>query len=186
MAGETDDTPANKRVPVSKRVRFEVFKRDKFTCQYCGAHPPNVLLHADHILAVANGGTNDFDNLITSCEPCNLGKGARFLNVVPETLAEKAARIAEAEEQLAGYSAVIQAKRERIEADAWEVVDALTGKETINRSEFQSIKTFINRLPTPKVVEAAEIARAKWPFQEKTRFKYFCGICWTTIKESGA
>jgi 5-methylcytosine-specific restriction endonuclease McrA len=173
-----------RRQPVSKRARFEVFKRDNFTCQYCGAHPPDVLLHADHIVAVANGGGGGLDNLITACQSCNLGKGAVPLNSTPETMAQKAARVAEAEEQLAGYSAVLRAKRERIEEDAWEVVHALTGGDSIHRAQFQSIKTFINRLPTPEVVEAAEIARAAKPFHESVRFKYFCGVCWSKIRES--
>ena len=59
------------RKGISKKTRFDVFKRDLFACQYCGAHPPGVLLHVDHIVAVASGGTNDKDNLVTACQPCN-------------------------------------------------------------------------------------------------------------------
>lgn len=33
-----------KRKPLSKRIRFEVFKRDSFTCQFCGRTPPEVIL----------------------------------------------------------------------------------------------------------------------------------------------
>lgn len=69
-----------KRKSLSKSVRFEVFKRDNFTCQYCGAAAPDVVLHVDHINPVAGGGENDIMNLITSCEPCNAGKGARELS----------------------------------------------------------------------------------------------------------
>lgn len=46
------------RKAISKKTRFDVFKRDGFTCQYCGAHPPEVVLHIDHIIAVAEGGTS--------------------------------------------------------------------------------------------------------------------------------
>ena len=69
-----------KRKTLSKKIRFEVFKRDKFTCQYCGKSAPNVILHIDHIKPVSKGGTNDIMNLITSCSECNLGKGARELS----------------------------------------------------------------------------------------------------------
>jgi hypothetical protein len=69
-----------KRIAIPKSVRFEVFKRDSFKCQYCGRSAPEVVLHVDHIEAVAKGGDNDITNLITSCEPCNLGKGARRLD----------------------------------------------------------------------------------------------------------
>lgn len=68
------------RKAIGKKTRFEVFKRDNFTCQYCGAQAPDVVLHVDHINPVAGGGDNDILNLVTSCEPCNLGKGARALS----------------------------------------------------------------------------------------------------------
>ena len=68
------------RKAISKRIRFEVFKRDSFTCQYCGAQAPDVVLHVDHINPVAGGGTNDILNLVTSCADCNAGKGARKLD----------------------------------------------------------------------------------------------------------
>ena len=67
------------RVPLSKKIRFEVFKRDSFTCQYCGKSAPGVILEVDHIVPVAEGGKNEIINLITSCRDCNRGKGARTL-----------------------------------------------------------------------------------------------------------
>lgn len=170
------------RKALSKRVRFEVFKRDAFTCQYCGAHPPSVILHVDHIHPVARGGENDADNLITACEACNLGKGARELSSAPESLADKASRIKEAEEQLAGYSAIMQSKRERIEDDIWAVVNVLTGDTEIRRDRYQSIKTFVERLGVHECFEAAEIARARMRSSRK-QFLYFCAICWRKIRE---
>lgn len=65
---------------VSKRVRFEVFKRDSFTCQYCGKSAPSVILELDHVNARANGGTDDILNLVTSCEDCNRGKSNKKLS----------------------------------------------------------------------------------------------------------
>lgn len=65
----------NERKGLTKKQRFEVFKRDGFTCQYCGRRPPDVVLVVDHINPVANGGDNDFLNLTTSCYECNAGKG---------------------------------------------------------------------------------------------------------------
>lgn len=67
------------RVAISKKARFEILKRDKFMCRYCGAKAPEVLLHIEHIQPVAKGGTNDLENLIAACESCNQGKGARLL-----------------------------------------------------------------------------------------------------------
>lgn len=70
----------SKRKPISKKLRFEVFKRDSFTCQYCGAKAPDVILHVDHIKPVSKDGDNDILNLVTSCINCNSGKGARTLS----------------------------------------------------------------------------------------------------------
>lgn len=74
------DESENRRQPIGKKVRFEVFKRDSFTCQYCGAKAPEAVLVIDHIKPVVEGGDNHIMNLITSCQPCNAGKGKRELN----------------------------------------------------------------------------------------------------------
>lgn len=64
---------------VSLRVRFEVFERDRFTCQYCGGKAPVVQLQLDHVVPVARGGSDKIGNLLTSCYDCNQGKRARPL-----------------------------------------------------------------------------------------------------------
>jgi len=71
---------APKRKSISKKLRFEVFKRDSFRCQYCGGTAPDVLLEIDHIKPVKEGGTNDITNLVTACKDCNSGKGARLID----------------------------------------------------------------------------------------------------------
>lgn len=76
----TKDSNRNKRIGIPKSIRFEVFKRDSFKCQYCGKAAPDVVLHVDHIDPVANGGDNEIVNLITSCVDCNLGKSDRKLS----------------------------------------------------------------------------------------------------------
>ena len=69
-----------KRKSFTKKTRFEVFKRDSFQCQYCGAKSPDVVLEVDHINPVAKGGKNDLMNLITSCFDCNRGKSDRGIS----------------------------------------------------------------------------------------------------------
>lgn len=61
---------------VTKRMRFEVLRRDKFQCQYCGAKPPEAELHIDHVTPVALGGTDKPNNLVTACRDCNTGKAS--------------------------------------------------------------------------------------------------------------
>ena len=69
-----------KRATISKRLRFEVFKRDSFKCQYCGSSAPDAILHIDHVHPVSKGGDNDITNLVTACASCNNGKSDKLLS----------------------------------------------------------------------------------------------------------
>lgn len=173
------------RKPISKKVRFDIFKRDSFTCQYCGATPPKVVLHIDHIHPVAEGGTNDIDNLVTACSCCNLGKSATLLSDIPKTLKDKAAEVSEREAQMRGYNEILRLKAERIEDESWEVAAAYEGKDSVdsyNRQNLLSIKRFLEKIPLQEVLNAAEIARSSRINNESRRFKYFCGVCWSKIR----
>ena len=171
------------RKSLSKRLRCDVFKRDDFTCQYCGAHPPAVVLECDHVVPVAEGGENDFYNLVTACMGCNRGKAAIPLSVVPQSLADKAAEVAEREEQLRGYGAVMEARRQRIEDDVWRVMGVLyPGQQMVPRADFASAQRFVEKLGVHRVLEAADIAIAG-PARYSKSFKYFCGVCWNMIRE---
>lgn len=68
------------RKQLGKKIRFEVFKRDSFTCQYCGKMAPDIILEVDHIIPVTEGGKNEILNLVTSCFDCNRGKGKTKLS----------------------------------------------------------------------------------------------------------
>lgn len=78
------------RRPLKPGVRMEVLRRDKFTCQYCGAKAPDVIIQVDHITPVSLGGTDDPDNLKTACRDCNYGKSNKDIDSVecysPETM----------------------------------------------------------------------------------------------------
>jgi len=65
-----------------QRLRFEVLKRDGFTCRYCGRTPTRhgVEIQIDHILPRARGGKDELDNLITACADCNQGKADGLLS----------------------------------------------------------------------------------------------------------
>ncbi len=74
-------------VHVPQRFRRQVtntflFARDDYTCQYCGRHKSELkgrqFLTRDHILPVSRGGHNGWDNVVTSCSPCNNRKGGRL------------------------------------------------------------------------------------------------------------
>jgi 5-methylcytosine-specific restriction endonuclease McrA len=76
-------------VHVPRRFRRQVtnsflFARDAYSCQYCGRHRSELrgrqFLTRDHILPISRGGANTWENVVTSCSPCNNRKG----NHVPE------------------------------------------------------------------------------------------------------
>lgn len=176
---------ATTRKAISKKTRFEVFKRDGFTCQYCGSHPPTVILHVDHIHPVALGGDNHMDNMITSCESCNLGKGANPLGDVPQSLHDKAALIVEREAQIKGYQRVMNDKRQRINDEAEEVrevYERFNPGYTLNESGMVSVRKFVDALGVHEVVAAMESSFTSRTVKSSNRFRYFCGICWNKIK----
>ncbi len=176
-----------KRKGLSIKARFEIFKRDGFVCQYCGGHPPAIVLHVDHITPIASGGSNDPDNLITACDTCNLGKGARSLEAVPQSLESRAAGVAEREAQIRGYSEVMEAKRLRIYNEAWDVADVFVANfaaKGIRKDWIESIKVFIEKIGLSESMSAMEIAVARKPFSRDACFRYFCGICWNIVREN--
>lgn len=66
------------RTSLPPKLRYNVFKRDKNRCQYCGRSPPAVELEVDHRVPISKGGTDEMSNLRTSCFDCNRGKGADY------------------------------------------------------------------------------------------------------------
>jgi DNA-directed RNA polymerase subunit RPC12/RpoP len=174
------------RKSISKKLRFEIFKRDGFKCQYCGATPNKEVLQVDHITPVAEGGENDIDNLITSCQPCNIGKGARSLTAIPKSLKEKSISIAEQESQIIEYQKMIFESRNRKLDTAWEVAEILDSKaaEGYPKSNLSSIQMFLEKLSLEDVLEAADIASLQNFFDKTRTFKYFCGVCNRKIRDA--
>jgi hypothetical protein len=108
-----------KRKSLSQRQRFETFKRDSFTCQYCGSKAPDVVLNVDHIIPVAKGGSNKATNLITSCFQCNSGKSDKLLSDNTVVLKQlKQAKInQERAEQIKMISEWVQGQSSSVEVD---------------------------------------------------------------------
>lgn len=76
--GSATGTQSSRSIAVT--LRFEILRRDGFTCRYCGRRPPHVVLHVDHVVPWSKGGTNDPSNLRAACQDCNLGKRDRRLD----------------------------------------------------------------------------------------------------------
>ena len=74
----------NQKSPVF--TRFNVFLRDKFTCQYCGDKKD---LTFDHLLPKSRGGLTDWNNVVTACSSCNVKKGGKLYKDCDLKLANK-------------------------------------------------------------------------------------------------
>jgi 5-methylcytosine-specific restriction endonuclease McrA len=64
-------------------TRFNLFLRDEFCCQYCGAKGD---LTFDHVLPRSRGGITSWENVVAACSPCNLRKGSMSLRQSGMTL----------------------------------------------------------------------------------------------------
>lgn len=70
-----EETKKQERKIMNDDIRYNVLKRDNYTCQICGVTAKDgAKLHVDHIIPVSKGGTNEMSNLQTLCDRCNIGK----------------------------------------------------------------------------------------------------------------
>jgi hypothetical protein len=192
------------RKALSKRTRFEIFKRDGFICAYCGRSPPDVILEVDHIVAVANEGENEETNLITSCRDCNRGKSDRPLERISPSLQAQIEDQRERVEQIQAYNAMLLEVRDR----ELEVVDQIAhvwydgfcdpgqrGKWSFGVGRVPSIRRFLKELSPTEILDAIDVTVSAASQRshldthctadacdDQERFRYFCGVCWTKIK----
>ena len=178
---------AKARKTIGKTQRFEIFKRDAFTCQYCGATPPSVVLEVDHVIPVAKGGSDEPHNLVTSCFDCNRGKRDRHLHVVPESVSERLDRAQELEDQAREYEKILKAKKRRVNKainDVEKVFKERFPEWSFAPSFKDSVRRFLDHLPATTVKESMELAAYRVGYKGADAVtKYFCGICWKTIRD---
>lgn len=157
---------AKKRIAIGKKQRFEVFKRDSFTCQYCGSKAPDVVLHVDHINPVSKGGENEIINLITSCVSCNLGKSDRLLTdktsieMQRKQLEELAERRDQLEMMLAWRDSLKGLDDDIVDEVAIRIEDYIPGN-TINDHGKSLIRKWLKKYSIEELLDAAEIAEKK-------------------------
>lgn len=180
-----------KRIGISKKTRFEIFKRDDFTCQYCGKKiGQDVVLEIDHIIPVIEGGKNDLENLITSCYDCNRGKGKTLINnkIIKSDFAISLNSQKEQIEQIKFYKEYLLKKQEKlvelkslIFEPVFEVLRL--NKDThfpVDINYLESIEKFISLLGLEEVLDAGKIT-ASWLsnnyYKKNKVWRYFCGVC---------
>ena len=189
---------------LSVRTRFEVFKRDRFTCGYCGKTPPNVTLEVDHIIPVAAGGSDDEMNLITSCWECNRGKSDRLLE--EGTRPVDGAQVADLQERIAqttAYMELLTAKDgltdrqlDRLNERWANAFGASTIEEPDGRVHWRleggrfpqeaSLRRLLRRLPLDEMLEAIDITASRFGQAHDDTERYFFGVCWSKVREREA
>ena len=178
----------SKRTPISKKLRFEIFKRDGFSCQYCGNTPPQVTLEIDHIKPVSKGGTNDINNLITSCFDCNRGKSNILLKQIPNPIVENYEILKEREDQLKEYNKLIGQIEGRLTRQINIINDIYVGffpdYQLTEQFKQASVKQFLKKIAFNEVKDAMQRA-CSYVNNYYGSTKYFCGICWNMIKNKG-
>lgn len=156
------------RKGIGKKTRFEVFKRDKFTCQYCGRMAPDVILEVDHIKPVAEGGTNKMINLITSCRDCNRGKGKIRLTDDTELKKqqEQLAELAEKREQLKMMMewrtelASLQLEEVDYICDYWCYANG--GNYSLNENGRTTVMHLLKQFTLSEILDAIDISVARY------------------------
>ncbi len=151
---------------ITPKIRFEVFKRDDFTCRYCGRKTPQVVLEVDHIVPVSKGGGNDIDNLVTSCWECNRGKGATLLTEMDNelNLHIKTILTLEREIQLAEYNEAKRRQREREDSEIDELLgywDKLANGHARQLPNSTLLRRYLRYISAEDIKDYMEIAMSK-------------------------
>lgn len=184
---------------MTKKTRFEVFKRDKFTCQYCGRMAPDVVLEVDHIKPVYENGGNELINLITSCFECNRGKGKKKIDdtSVAKLQAEQIKQLAEKREQLEmilEWHNMMKSYKDDAADCVIEYIKEAYDNESIGISKNvieTVIKPWIDDFGMQLIFEAVDISRSQYikdvnNFNEINKaFNKIGGICYNIKNNKG-
>jgi hypothetical protein len=179
-----------KRTPIGKRLRFQIFERDGFTCQYCGKNPPDVKLEIDHIIAVSTGGTNDPENLRTSCWACNAGKSNRPLGALAHDRdsLRRAQQAMESVDTAKQFAKAMKA-REALSQNIVNFICKCLGSETCVKASVTSLLSAVDNHGSEKVMKwfdrAASVTARYGRQQETQAMKYFHGILRRVAEQEG-
>lgn len=169
---------------LSKRVRYEVLRRDDHACRYCGGRAPEVRLTIDHVVPVALGGGDDPTNLATACADCNAGKSSVapdspiVADVAADALRWGVAMAAAQAKMLADLDD--DAKVVRAFLKVWESHGDWTMPGDFGD---RVVSYYRSGLPIEAIEDAAFRASGARHVSYGQRFAYFCGICRNRVKE---
>lgn len=177
-------------MPLSKRMRFEIMRRDGHACRYCGATAPDVKLTVDHVTPVTLGGTDEPENLVTACTDCNAGKSsvAPDADLLADIRADSAAwQRAKKQASLKpnlyrGFDADIQLFDEKW--SNWHPTDDQAADVPRPFEWKTSVRQWrLRDYPIEGIVDCIPIAMTRDGVALEDRWRYFCGVVWNHIKE---
>lgn len=174
-----------KRQNIPKGLRFEVFKRDSFKCQYCGRSAPDVILEIDHIVPVSQGGKNELLNLITSCRDCNRGKSNKLLSDT-STIDRQKKQLDDLNAIREQTEMLVQWKQELLQMTEVQidVIDSLIASITghiLTETGRRDVRKLITRFGFSEVYEATEISFTKYPLTYA--LSKVGGICYNRARQ---
>lgn len=177
---------------VTKRLRFEILRRDNHACRYCGAAAPEANLVVDHVVPVALGGADEPSNLVTACADCNSGKSATPADAaIVDDVAADAVRWARAMAYAADALMADRAHRAETRArfraawDDWTWPDRESVRHTFDlpRDWESSVDSILSAgLPVEVLCDCIDIAFAARS-APKDPYRYMCGIAWRKVAE---
>lgn len=174
---------------VSKRLRYEILRRDNHQCRYCGATAPDVKLTVDHVVPTTLGGSDDPTNLVAACADCNAGKTSSSPDapLVADVEAD-AFRWGRAMTEAANMRrrvVAIQAERHEDFDLVWQSYRFGFHKVPcpLPHDWRRSLDIFFdNGLDLDDIWHCLDVAMQSKVSVDQT-WKYFCGVVWTEIRE---
>lgn len=177
---------------VSRRLRFEVLRRDGYACRYCGATAPDVKLTVDHVNPSALGGEDRPENLVTACAGCNGGKSSVppdagiVANVAADALRWSAAMQKAADEAIEDIDRRNEARAEFDAAwSSWGVGQEGARRSIPRPTDWElSVDRFIAAgLPMAILLDCVDKAMRNKKVRPEATFRYMCGIAWKTVQQ---
>lgn len=171
---------------VSKRLRYEVLRRDNHACRYCGRAAPDVPMTVDHVIPKALGGGDEPTNLVAACEDCNSGKTSSNPDApLVADVDQRAVRWSQA------MNAAIEQRRAELAADRTRTAafDAVwsawsSGGRAVPRDptwKATVLRFLAAGLDDEFLADAVSTAMGNTKLRRDSVWRYFCGICWREL-----
>lgn len=174
---------------VSKRLRFEVLRRDNHTCRYCGAAAPDVKITVDHVTPVALGGSDEASNLVASCADCNSGKAsvspdADLVADVDQDALRWARAMAKACEIVGAQFDQATAYVEAVDAEwsSWRTAGG-DGDDVPRPPDWATSVRRWFEYGLPEYVAVGLIEQAMTAPTVRNEWRYYCGCCWRKVDD---